>query len=150
MGLLDRFKKDETKEALKKMGQASGKKNTAKKDEEAGTEKKEKKAEVVIAKRNIKVGNESYKALLQSLISEKAAVSESLGSYTFKVQKDVNKIQIKQAIAAVYKVKPIKVRIMNVEGKNVRFGRKTGKRSDWKKAIVTLAKGQTINIHEGV
>jgi len=149
MGLLDRFKKDETKEALKKMGQASGKKNT-KKDEEASTEKKEKKAEVVIAKRNVKVGNESYKALLQSLISEKAAVAESLGAYTFKVQKDVNKIQIKQAIAAVYKVKPIKVRIMNIEGKNVRFGRKTGKRSDWKKAIVTLAKGQTINIHEGV
>jgi len=150
MGLLDRFKKDETKEALKKMGQASDKKNTTKKTEVDEKEKTEKKADVVVTKRNIKVGNESYKALLQSLISEKAAVAESLGSYTFKVQKDVNKIQIKQAVAAVYKVNPVKVRVMNVEGKHVRFGRKTGKRSDWKKAIVTLAKGQSINIHEGV
>jgi len=45
---------------------------------------------------------------------------------------------------------PKKVRIINVEGKKVRFGRQFGRRSDWKKAIITLAKNQSINIHEGV
>jgi large subunit ribosomal protein L23 len=45
---------------------------------------------------------------------------------------------------------PSDVRIMNVEGKRVRTGRNLGKRRDWKKAIVTLPKGKTIHIHEGV
>ncbi|KKQ27111.1 MAG: 50S ribosomal protein L23 [Candidatus Magasanikbacteria bacterium GW2011_GWC2_37_14] len=154
MGLLDHFKKDNKKEAANKFGQVSDRKNSVKnktvKEKSGEEDKNVKDKEIVYDKRNIKVGNESYKALLKSIVSEKAAIAESHGSYTFKVNKDINKIQIKQAVASVYKVKPIKVRIINVDGKSVRTGRKTGRRSDWKKAIVTLAKGQSISIHEGV
>lgn len=91
-----------------------------------------------------------YHVLLRPLISEKAAVAESRGVYTFMVARHANKQQIKQAITAIYKVKPKKVRVINKEGKVVRHGRSIGRRSDWKKAIVTLPPGQSISIHEGV
>lgn len=91
-----------------------------------------------------------YKVLLRPLISEKAASAESRGIYSFIVNKQANKFQIKQAIAAHYHVQPLKVRVINLSGKWVRQGRSLGRRSDWKKAIVTLAPGQSISIHEGV
>ena len=92
----------------------------------------------------------AYRVLLQPLVSEKTANAETKGTYTFVVGSSATKTDVKEAIKLVYGVKPVAVRTINREGKRVRFGRNFGKRKDWKKAIVTLPKGKTISIHEGV
>lgn len=88
--------------------------------------------------------------LVRPVVSEKTVSAESKGVYTFVVSLDATKIDIKNAVKAKYGVLPKTVRVMNVEGKRTRFGRRKGRRNDWKKAVVTVAKGQTLNIHEGV
>jgi large subunit ribosomal protein L23 len=90
------------------------------------------------------------RVLLGVHVSEKTAGTESTGVYTFRVAVTASKYDIKHAIANAYGVVPTDVRVMNVEGKTVRFGRTTGKRSDWKKALVTLPQGSHIDIHSGV
>ena len=90
------------------------------------------------------------KVLIRPFISEKAAIAETNGVYTFVVVDTATKIEIRNAVKQVYGVEPKKVRVMNMEGKAKRYGRNRGRRSDWKKAIVTLPKGQSISIHEGV
>ena len=76
--------------------------------------------------------------------------AELQGQYTFYVSNDATKIDVKRAITEVYGVVPTRVHILNTDGKNVRFGRFIGRRTHTKKAIVTLPKGKTIAIHEGV
>lgn len=93
---------------------------------------------------------QASRVLGQPLVTEKAARAEALGVYTFVVTRQATKGQIRQAIKAVYGVRPRVVRLINVEGKRTMFGRVPGKRSEWKKALVTLPKGQTMRIHEGV
>jgi large subunit ribosomal protein L23 len=93
---------------------------------------------------------EAYRILAHPLVSEKAVHAEARGTYTFVVKPAINKSMVKQAVKQVYGVWPKSVRVVNVEGKRLRFGRSFGKRQDWKKAIVTLPKGKTISIHEGV
>ena len=88
--------------------------------------------------------------LAQPVVSEKASGLEKRGTYTFVVKSSANKISIKQAVKEVYGVRPRAVRIVSIEGKRLSWGRRPGKRSDWKKAVVTLPKGNTISIHEGV
>ncbi|OIO20442.1 MAG: 50S ribosomal protein L23 [Candidatus Magasanikbacteria bacterium CG1_02_32_51] len=88
--------------------------------------------------------------MLKPLVSEKASAAEINGRYTFLVNAKNNKTEIKQAIKQIYGIVPIDVNVMNFEGKRTRSGTLLGKRTDYKKAIVTLAKGHTINIHEGV
>lgn len=90
------------------------------------------------------------RVLLGAHVSEKSASVESKGRYTFKVALDATKLDIKQEVKAHYGVLPTDVRVMNYEGKRKRFGRSQGKRSDWKKAIVTLPEGKTIDIHSGI
>jgi large subunit ribosomal protein L23 len=57
---------------------------------------------------------------------------------------------IKRAVKELYGVMPARVTVAHVQGRYVRFGRSMGRRSDYKKAVVTLPKGSTITIHEGV
>lgn len=97
-----------------------------------------------------KIFNNAYCTLVRPIVSEKAGVAESFGAYSFVVDKNASKGQVKEAIKQIYGVKPEKVRIINVEGKVLRVRTGFGRRSDWKKAIVTLPKGQSISIHEGV
>ncbi|MBH41310.1 MAG: 50S ribosomal protein L23 [Candidatus Magasanikbacteria bacterium] len=98
-----------------------------------------------------KGGNKNaHTVLIRSLVSEKSTIQESMGQYTFVVAKNANKVAIKNAIHQVYGVMPKRVRVMNYEGKRMRFGKNKGKRSDWKKAVAYLPKGKSINIHEGV
>lgn len=94
--------------------------------------------------------SQSNFVLLKTLVSEKSTVGEGRGIYTFIVSNKTNKLEVKKAVKEIYGVSPEKVRMINVQGKDVRFGYKQGRRSDWKKAIVTLPQGKTINIHEGV
>ncbi len=88
--------------------------------------------------------------LVRAIVSEKSTMNEGHGVYTFEIKKESTKIDVKNAVRAQYGVEPTDVRMINVEGKNVRFGRYTGRRNHWKKAMVTLPKGKTIDVHEGV
>jgi len=97
---------------------------------------------------------EPQSIIRRPLITEKGAQTREQGKvgnrYFFDVHPDANKIQIAKAIETVFDVKVVKVRTMNQIGKRKRLGRYEGRRSDWKKAIVTLKPGQTIDLFEEV
>ncbi|MBI4598707.1 50S ribosomal protein L23 [Candidatus Uhrbacteria bacterium] len=88
--------------------------------------------------------------LLRPVVTEKAAAQSSLGQYAFVVQNHATRVQVRQAIKAVYGVTPMSVRMQNMRREPVRFGRIRGMQKAWKKAIVSVPKGQTLKIHEGV
>jgi len=84
-------------------------------------------------------------------ITEKGTrIREGQNGYLFEVARDANKIQVKQAVEAIFNVKVSTVRTLRVHGKPKRVGRHAGHRPDWKKAIVTLKKGETIELFEQV
>ncbi len=86
-----------------------------------------------------------------ALITEKGTVlRERRNQYTFEVARDANRIEIKRAIEAIFSVKVSQVRTMQMRGKLVRQGRYAGRRSDWKKAIVTLMPDQKIELFEQI
>jgi large subunit ribosomal protein L23 len=92
-----------------------------------------------------------YQIIQRPLLTEKSMDQSHYGKYTFRVATDANKIEIRQAIERVYNVNVVKVNTMMVRGKKRRVGRfPEGRTSDWKKAIVTLAPGQTIQVFEGL
>ena len=70
--------------------------------------------------------------------------------YTFQVPLNANKVEIRKAVESIFNVKVEKVATIRVLGKTKRMGRTMGKRSDYKKAIVTLKAGETIELFEGV
>jgi large subunit ribosomal protein L23 len=77
------------------------------------------------------------------VITEKSTlVKETLRTVAFKVLRDANKIEIKDAVEKIFKVKVQSVRTANFHGKKRRQGRYTGRRADWKKAYVTLKEGE--------
>ncbi len=85
------------------------------------------------------------------LITERGTVLRDLANqYFFQVNPAANKHEIKQAVELYFGVKVASVRTMNMRGKIKRMGRFQGKRSDWKKAIVTLSEGDTIDIFDNV
>lgn len=87
-----------------------------------------------------------FKVLLGPHISEKSTIGSELSNqYTFKVSTDSNKKEIKAAVEALFEVAVTSVNVIKTKGKQKRFGRVTGRRSDWKKAIVRLAEGQSID-----
>lgn len=92
----------------------------------------------------------AYRIIVKPLITEKASVLAAENKYFFMVEKEANKIEVAKAINEIYGVKPTSVNVIRVEGKKTRHGRTQGKRKDWKKAIVTLPKGKTIQVYEGV
>ncbi|MFO7587178.1 MAG: 50S ribosomal protein L23 [Gemmatimonadota bacterium] len=69
--------------------------------------------------------------------------------YVFQVARDATKIEIRQAVESMFEVHVASVNTMNVMGKHRRVGRHTGRRPDWKKAVVTLAEGETIDVFRG-
>jgi large subunit ribosomal protein L23 len=83
------------------------------------------------------------------IVTEKASLlKEKDNKYTFMVDKDANKFQIKNAIETLFNVKVESVHTANYLGKEKRMGMHSGYRSDWKKAIVKLGKGQEIQMVE--
>jgi large subunit ribosomal protein L23 len=87
----------------------------------------------------------------RALITEKGtALRELRNQYHFEVQREANKIDIKRAIEALFQVKVASVRTQQMQGKVRRQGRYAGRRSDWKKAIVTLQPEQKIDLFEQV
>lgn len=86
-----------------------------------------------------------------AIISEKGTRQRSdANSYLFKVHPGANKIEVAAAVEKIFNVKVASVRTMNRKGKPKRFGRYSGKRSDWKKAVVTIEKGQAIEVFDSV
>jgi large subunit ribosomal protein L23 len=91
-----------------------------------------------------------HQVILGPVISEKSTrVAEKANTAVFKVASDAGKPEIKQAVEKLFNVKVDGVRTLVVKGKNKRFGRFEGRRSDWKKAYVTLAEGQEIDFLAG-
>jgi large subunit ribosomal protein L23 len=87
----------------------------------------------------------------RALITEKGTVlRERRNQYTFEVARDANRIEIKRAVESIFSVKVDEVRTMQMRGKEKRQGRFAGRRSDWKKAIVTLKPDQKIELFEQV
>ncbi len=85
------------------------------------------------------------------LVTERfAELRERDNKFIFEVHPDANKHEIRQAIEHYFGVKVTDVRTMNVVGKVKRLGRFSGKRADWKKAIVTLAEGDSIDLFDQV
>ncbi len=85
------------------------------------------------------------------LITEKGtAQKEKDNKISFVVHPQANKIQIKEAVEGLLQVKVRRVNVINMAGKKKRLGRFEGKRSDWKKAIVTLREGEKLELLEGV
>lgn len=84
------------------------------------------------------------------LISEKGSfLTESANQVMFKVRPDANKIEVKRAVETLFKVKVEKVRVARYLGKIRRVGKSMGRRSDWKKAYVTLREGDKIDFFGG-
>jgi large subunit ribosomal protein L23 len=89
--------------------------------------------------------------LVKPLVTEKSHVQlDQHGAYTFVVANDANKIEIADAIEKQFNVKVKAVRTMRYAGKEKRMGRWVGRKAAWKKAVVTLAEGDSIEIFEGV
>jgi large subunit ribosomal protein L23 len=85
--------------------------------------------------------------LRKPLLTEKiAALQDTSNQYAFEVDPSANKVEIQRAVEKKYEVTVIDVQTMNVRGKVKRLGRFEGKRADWKKAIVRLKKGDSIEL----
>lgn len=83
--------------------------------------------------------------LVRPIITEKSTFAQDGGTYVFEVGMSANKLQVKDAVERFFGVHVEQVRTIVVRGKNKRFGRHLGRRSDWKKAYVTLAAGDTLS-----
>lgn len=165
MGLLDRWSKKKKEEILEKQSETKTDEKSVKESKTVATKKTVAKTALKRTAKTVsasKVTAEGVKSpeqkvakiksniLVRPLVTEKSAVKQSENKYSFVVVNAANKAAVKQAVFEVYGVKPTDVNILNVQGKFVRFGNHYGKRSDYKKAVVTLPKGKTIVVHEGV
>jgi len=92
-----------------------------------------------------------HAVIVRPLVTEKSTEQlEKEGAYSFVVARDANKVEIAQAIEALFNVKVRDVRTMQYRGKEKRLGRFVGRRAAWKKAVVKLREGDSIEIFEGV
>lgn len=91
-----------------------------------------------------------YDVIKSPVITEKATLGSENNQVTFKVAIDATKPQIKAAVEALFDVKVKKVNTLRQEGKVKRFRGVTGKRAEYKKAMVTLAEGNSIDVTTGV
>lgn len=90
-----------------------------------------------------------YSVIKKPHVTEKTSLgSDSTNTVSLVVDREANKIEIKQAVETLFKVKVSDVRTVNVAGKMKRFGKTSAKRSNWKKAYVTLQEGQSIDFIE--
>lgn len=88
--------------------------------------------------------------IIRPLVTEKMTnLTDSQNQYGFVVDKRANKIEIKRAIEKKFEVRVRSVRTLNVLGKMKTLGRFTGRRSSWKKAVITLEQGHSIKLFEG-
>ena len=89
-----------------------------------------------------------YDIIVRPIITEKSTSITENGKYTFEVQQGANKVEVKKAVEEIFKVNVVSVNIVNVRRKARRVGRYEGFRPAVKKAVVTVAEGQTIDAFE--
>ena len=95
--------------------------------------------------------SDPYRIIRKPLLTDKCHdLKERHNQVAFRVDRDATKSDIKAAIERVFKAKVAAVNVVNMPGKEKRLGKNIGRRSDWKKAIVTLKPGEKIEIIEGV
>jgi large subunit ribosomal protein L23 len=91
-----------------------------------------------------------YEVIVSPLLTERGTLlKEKDNKVMFRVAKGANKIEIKKAVEEIFKVKVDCVNTVNYKGKKKRLGKFEGRRSDWKKAFVTLKKGEKLDFIEG-
>jgi large subunit ribosomal protein L23 len=89
----------------------------------------------------------AYDVILSPIVSEKTyQLIEDGNTYTFEVDRRANKEEIRDAVQQIFDVKVVRVNTMNRKGKRTRFGYRRGKRKDTKRALVTLAEGNEIDL----
>ena len=96
------------------------------------------------------VMNNLYNIVIAPIITEKATKISEKNQYVFKVKIDSNKKEIKQAIEKLFKVKIKKIKTIKIKGKSKIFKGTKGRRSDYKKAIICLNKGENLDYSGGV
>ncbi|GJL67815.1 MAG: 50S ribosomal protein L23 [Nitrospirales bacterium] len=90
-----------------------------------------------------------HDVLIRPLLTEKiTAIREMKNAIAFSVHRQATRIDVRRAVEKVFGVKVSLVNVMNVKGKKKRQGRFTGKRSDWRKAFITLKEGEKIELYE--
>lgn len=92
----------------------------------------------------------AYELILRPVVTEKSTLGSEHGQVTFRVRLDATKPEIKAAVEQLFKVKVDAVNTIRVRGKVKRFKGRLGKRSDYKKAVVSLAEGQSIDVSTGI
>jgi large subunit ribosomal protein L23 len=91
-----------------------------------------------------------YGIIKRPLITERGThLKETQNKYFFEVARSANKVEIRQAVEALFRVHVTSIHTISLKGKKKRMGRFLGKRSDWKKAVVTLKPGDSIEFIEG-
>lgn len=157
MGILDKIRKkeektDAEKNALVKDGVKKNSKKTEPKTTNADVEKKTslapQKKKKVVAKENTPLSH--FDLVRKPHISEKAFYSGEQNKYVFRVSEKANKSEVKKAVENLYNVSVEGVNVINVPPKPKMFKGIPGEKSGYKKAIVKLKKGQTIDVIEGV
>lgn len=92
-----------------------------------------------------------YDTIIRPLITEKTSIQkEDFNQVSFEVDRRANRVEIRRAVEKVFKVRVADVRTMQIKGKVKQRGRISGKRRDWKKAIVKLMPGERIDFFDGV
>jgi large subunit ribosomal protein L23 len=90
-----------------------------------------------------------YDVIVKPVVTEKSSAAAEQNKVTFKISPTATKQDVKAAVESIFKVSVLKVNTINVEGKVKKFRGRPGQRSDFRKAIVTLAAGQTIDFAAG-
>lgn len=154
MGIFDRFKKkkEEVDKKLAKPAKPVEAEKEIKYESKLTPEgklikvaKKEKREAKAVKPKKEDTG-EAWRVLIKPLYTEKVTGLSVFNQYAFMVAPETNKIEVRKAIKKVYGIDPIKVNIANVKGKEVKYGRTEGRTKKWKKAVVTLAEGQKIEL----
>lgn len=137
MAIFGRKKKEEKEE-----------KKVSKKPSISSDKKKKEKKDELSLKGDIKDIDKISRILIRPLVSEKITNLQKENKYVFEVHPKANKIEIKKAIKKLYGVTPLKVNIVKIKGKPVRFRLTRGYTSPIKKAIITLKEGESINLEK--
>ncbi|MFH0853625.1 MAG: 50S ribosomal protein L23 [bacterium] len=148
--------KDKKEEEKKKQFQSvpsagrtsEGKKDELKDDKKATPDRDKPKPAKAKSGRKPEDLHESHRLLLRPIITEKTGMLGTQRQYVFEVHPRANKPTIYKAIETVYGIKPTRINIINVRGRHVRYGRTTGSTKFWRKAIVTLPEGKSIDLYE--
>ncbi len=92
-----------------------------------------------------------YSVIKKPLVTEKSTIArDEENKYCFEVDRGATKIDIRNAVEKIFKVRVVNIHTVNVVGKKKRVGKIAGRKRSWKKAVITLASGSSIEVYEGV